>query len=141
MVRESDKDAHFYTELPSATVFNRLLEYLSPDGRATTQKWASDCAAVAEPREAKWRDLDSQIGRPASLSQADELFLMLVRLNLNLKEYDFAQCFEISQLILGLQDFFIIVIFALEYFLANQIMTQLEIPCQPSLKNTILEPL
>ena len=33
LVRESDKDVHFYTGLPSAAVFDRLLEYLNPDGR------------------------------------------------------------------------------------------------------------
>ena len=103
LVRESDKDVHFYTGLPSAAVFDRLLEYLNPDGRrsnvvyrATAQKWASDCIRT-EPGEAKWRESESQVGRPASLSQADELFLMLVRLHLNLKEYDLAQHFEISQ--------------------------------------------
>ena len=69
LVRESDKDVHFYTGLPSAAVFDRLLEYLSPDGRrsnivyqATAKKWASDCIAGAEPGEAKWRDSDSQVG-------------------------------------------------------------------------------
>ena len=31
LVRESDKDVHFNTGLPSAAVFDRLLEYLSPD--------------------------------------------------------------------------------------------------------------
>ena len=36
-------------------------------------------------------------GRPASLSQEDKLFLMLVRLCLNLKEYDLAHRFEVSQ--------------------------------------------
>ena len=103
LVRESDKDVHFYTGLPSAAIFDRLLEYLNPDGRrsnvvyrATAQKWANECIGT-EPGEAKWRESESQIGRPASLSQADELFLMLVRLHLNLKEYDLAQRFEISQ--------------------------------------------
>ena len=105
-------------------------EYLSPDGRcynivyqATAKKWASDCAAGAEPGEAKWRDLDSQVGRPASLSQADELFLMLVRLHLNLKEYNFAQCFEISQSSVSriFQLELIIVIFTLECFLHDTI--------------------
>ena len=60
LVREFDKDVHFYTGLPSAAVFDRLLEYLNPDGRhsnlvyqATAKKWASDCVAGAEPGEAK----------------------------------------------------------------------------------------
>ena len=29
-IQESDKDVHFYTGLPSAAVFYRLLEYLNP---------------------------------------------------------------------------------------------------------------
>ena len=33
LFRTSDKDVHFYTGLPSAAVFDRLLEYLSPEGR------------------------------------------------------------------------------------------------------------
>ena len=36
------------------------------------------------------------VGRPAHLSQVDELFLMLVRLQLNLKEQDLAYQFDIS---------------------------------------------
>ena len=45
-----------------------------------------------EPSQAKWRDhADSAaIGCPSALSQVDELFLMLVRLRLNLKEQDLA---------------------------------------------------
>lgn len=103
-VRDSDKDVNFYTGLTSAAVFDRLFEYLSPDGRrsnvvyrATAQRWDSDCAGGMQPGEAEWRDSESQVGRPGSLSQADELFLMLVRLHLDLKEYDLARRFEISQ--------------------------------------------
>ena len=33
VVRDSDKDVNFYTGLPSAAVFERLLEYPSPDGK------------------------------------------------------------------------------------------------------------
>jgi len=36
-------------------------------------------------------------GQPGSLSQVDELFLMLVRLHLDLKESDLVHQFEISQ--------------------------------------------
>ena len=104
MIRESDKDVYFYTGLPSFAVFDRLLvlEYLNPDGRhsnvvyqATAKKWTSDCVVGTEPGEAKWRDIDSQVGQAVGFSQADELFLMLVRLHLNLKEYDLAQHFKI----------------------------------------------
>ena len=49
-----------------------------------------------EPGDAEWREGDSQVGCPANLGQADELFLMLVRLCLDLKEYHLAKCFEIS---------------------------------------------
>ena len=49
-----------------------------------------------EPGQATWREHDTMVGRPASLSQVDELFLMLVRLRLNLKEQDLANRFEIS---------------------------------------------
>jgi len=99
-VQESDKDVHYYAGLPSTAVFFRLLEYLSPDGkrsnvvyRATAQKWIKE---GMEPGDAEWREEDSQFGRPANLGQADELFLMLVRLRLDLKEYDLAKRFEIS---------------------------------------------
>ena len=50
-----------------------------------------------QPGEAEWRNSESQAGRPGSLSLADELFLMLVRLRLGLKEYVLARRFEISQ--------------------------------------------
>ena len=46
---------------------------------------------------AEWRESDLQFGRPSTLSQADELFLMLVRLRLDLKVYDLAKRFELSQ--------------------------------------------
>ena len=51
-----------------------------------------------EPCQAKWRDhADSAaIGHPSALSQADKLFLMLVRLQLNPKEQGLANYFEIS---------------------------------------------
>ena len=69
LVRESDKDVHFYTGLPCAAVFDRLLEYLNPDGRhsnivyqTTAKKWASDCVAGTGAGEAKWRDINSQVG-------------------------------------------------------------------------------
>ena len=53
--------------------------------------------AVEKKCRAEWRDSESQAGQPGSLSQADELFLMLVRLRLGLKEYVLARRFEISQ--------------------------------------------
>ena len=99
-IQESDKDVHYYTGLPSTAVFYRLLEYLSPAGKqsnvvykATAQKWIKE---GMEPGNAEWREGDSQVGRPATLSQEDEFFLMLVRLCLDLKEYDLAKRFEIS---------------------------------------------
>ena len=102
-IRGSDKDVHFYTGLPSATVFDKLLEYLSPEGkrsnvvyRATAKKWSDD-GKEAEPGKAEWRESEASIGRPANLSQANEFFLMLVRLRLNLKEHDLAKRFDISQ--------------------------------------------
>ena len=49
-----------------------------------------------EPHQAAWREYDTVVGRPASLSQVDELFLMLVQLRLNLKEQDIVDHFEIS---------------------------------------------
>ncbi|XP_065893744.1 uncharacterized protein [Dysidea avara] len=101
LIRESDKDVNNYTGLPSAAVFDALLDFLSPGRkrsnvvyRATAQKWTNDDEA---PGEAEWREREAQPGRPASLSQEDELFLVLVRLRLNLKEYDLAHCFEVSQ--------------------------------------------
>jgi len=48
-----------------------------------------------EPGNAEWRVGNSQVGHPASLDQENELFLMLVRLCLDLKEYDLAKHFEI----------------------------------------------
>ena len=50
-----------------------------------------------QPGKAEWKDSESQAGRPGSLSQADELFLMLVRLHFGLKEYDLGRRFEIFQ--------------------------------------------
>ena len=103
-VQDSDKDVNFYTGLPSAAVFDRLFEYLSPGGkrsnvvyRTTALRWISDCAGGIQPGEAECRDSESQVGQPGSLSQADELFLVLVRLHLDLKEYDLARRFDISQ--------------------------------------------
>ena len=93
----------FCIGLPSTAVFDQLLEYLSPEGKcsnvvyhATAKKWADDFKEV-EPGKAEWRDSEAPIGRPANFSQANELFLVLVRLCLNLKEYDLAKRFEISQ--------------------------------------------
>ena len=49
LVRESDKDVHFYTGLPSAAVFDRLLEYLNPDGRRSNVVYrASHCSKVGQ---------------------------------------------------------------------------------------------
>ena len=76
---------------------------MSPEGkrsnvvyRATAKKWAGD-GNEAHPGLADWRELEASVGRPANLSQANEFFLMLVRLRLNLKEYDLAKRFEFSQ--------------------------------------------
>ena len=105
-IEESDKDVHFYTGLPSANVFYQLLDYVSPGRkrsnvvyRAAAQQWTSnEHRDGLEPGQAAWREYDTVVGRPASLSQVDELFLMLVRLRLNLKEQDIADRFEISVL-------------------------------------------
>ena len=103
-IEGSEKDVQFYTGLPSAEVFYQLLDYVSPGRkrsnvvyRATAQQWTNnECRDGLDPGQATWREYDSVIGRPASLSQVDELFLMLVRLRLNLKEQDIANRFEIS---------------------------------------------
>lgn len=101
-IKESDKDVHFYTGLPSASVFYELLDYVSPGRtrsnvvyRATAQHWTNDEQKETEPSQAKWRD-STAIGRPSNLSQEDELFLMLVRLRLDLKEQDLANRFDLS---------------------------------------------
>ena len=47
-----------------------------------------------QPGQAEWRSSESQAGQPGSSSQADELFLMLVQLRLDLKEYDLAHRFK-----------------------------------------------
>ena len=103
-IAESEKDVHFYTGLPSANVFYQLLDYVSPGRkwsnvvyRATAQQWTSnEHRDGLEPGQAAWREHGTVVGRPASLSQVDELFLMLVRLWLNLNEQDIADRFEIS---------------------------------------------
>ena len=103
-IESSERDAQFYTGLPSAEVFYQLLDYVSPGRKrpnvvycATAQQWMNDeIKDGLEPGEAAWRESDTVVGRPASLNQVDELFLMLVRLRLNLKEHDLANRFEIS---------------------------------------------
>ena len=103
-IESSERDAQFYTGLPSAEVFYQLLDYVSPGRkrpnvvyRATAQQWMNDeIKDGLEPGEAAWRESDTVVGCPASLNQVDELFLMLVRLRLNLKEHDLANRFEIS---------------------------------------------
>ena len=89
--------------MPSAEVFYQLLDYVSPGRKrsnvvyhATAQQWRYDQKDSSEPGQAPWRDYDIAVGRPANLSQVDELFLMLVRLRLNLKEQDLANRFEVS---------------------------------------------
>ena len=78
-----------------------MLEYLSLAGKrsnvvynATAQNWVKE---GSDPGNAECRGSDLQFGRPSNLSQADELFLMLVGLRLDLKLYDLAKCFELSQ--------------------------------------------
>ena len=78
-----------------------MLEYHSPAGKksnvvynATAQNWMKE---GSDPGNAEWRESDSQFGHTSNLSQADELFLMLVRLHLDLKVYDLAKHFELSQ--------------------------------------------
>ncbi len=100
-IQDSNDDVLFYTGLPSADVFYQLFQYLNPDGthsnvvyRATAQKWAE--RQNADPGNALWRGSNVAQGRPANLSQINELFLTLVRLRLNLKERDLARGFEIS---------------------------------------------
>ena len=100
-----NKDVHFYTGLPSAEVFYHLLDFVSPDRKrsnliyhATAQNWKSTHPSDLEPGSAAWRESDATVGpgRPGTLSQADELFLTLVRLRLDLKEKDLADRFGIS---------------------------------------------
>ena len=100
-IKDSNDDVLFYTGLPSSSVFYQLLKYLSADGmrsnvvyRATAQNWAT--RHNSDPASASWRDTEISTGRPHKLSQVNELFLKLVRLRLNLKEYDLARCFDIS---------------------------------------------
>ena len=103
-IEASERDVQFYTGLPSAEVFYQLLDYVSPGRkrsnvvyRATAQQWTKDESKDGlEPGQATWREYDTVVGLPASLSQVDELFLILVRLRLNLKEQDLANQFEIS---------------------------------------------
>ena len=78
-----------------------MLEYLSLAGKrynvvynATAQKWAKE---GSDPGNAKWREPDLQFGHLSNLSQADELFSMIMKLRLDLKVYDLANCFELSQ--------------------------------------------
>ena len=99
--QNSDKDVQFDTGLPSAAVFYLLLEYLSPVGKrsdvvynGTAQNWMKE---GSDPGNSEWRESDLQFGRPSNISHADELFSMLVRLHLDLKVYDLAKCFELSQ--------------------------------------------
>ena len=85
-------------------MFYQLLDYVSPGRKrsnvvyhAAAQQWTSnEHRDGLEPGQAAWREYDTVVGRPASLSQVDELFLMLVRLRHNLKEQDIADRFEIS---------------------------------------------
>ena len=83
-------------------MFYQLLDYISPGRkwsvyRATAQQWTSnEHRDGLEPGQAAWREHGTVVGRPASLSQVDELFLMLVWLRLNLNEQDIADRFEIS---------------------------------------------
>ena len=58
---------------------------------ATAQNWVKE---GSDPGNVEWRESDSQFDCPSNLSQADELFLMLVRLRLDLKVYDH---FKLSQ--------------------------------------------
>jgi len=75
-----------------------LLDYISSGRkqsnvvyRATAQQWTNnEHKDGLEPGQATWKEHDTVVGRPANLSQVDELFLMLVRLQLNLKEQDLA---------------------------------------------------
>lgn len=69
LFQASDKGVHLYTGLPSTAVYDRLLEYLSPDGRcsnvvyrATAQSWTSACIRGMVPSEAEWRVSESQVG-------------------------------------------------------------------------------
>ena len=100
-----NKDVHFYTGRPSAKVFYHILDFASPDRKrsnliyhATAQNWKSTHPSDLEPGSAAWRESDATVGpgRPGTLSQADELFLILVRLRLDLKEKDLADRFGIS---------------------------------------------
>jgi len=103
-IEKSDKDVQFYTGLQSASVFYKMLEFVSPGRkrsnivyRATAQQWVNDEeSSQSEPGQASWRQYEVNAGHPASLSQAHELFLTLVWLRLNLKEQDLANRFKIS---------------------------------------------
>ena len=81
-IEESDKDVHFYTGLRSANVFYQLLDYVSPGRkrsnvvyRATAQQWTSnEHRDGLEPGQAAWREYDTVVGHPASLSQVMNCF-------------------------------------------------------------------
>ena len=95
-IEGSEKDVQFYTGMPYAEVFYQLLDYVTPGRkrsnvvyRATPQQWTNNKYRDSlDPAQATWREYDSVMGHPASLSQVDELILMLVWLRLNLKEQD-----------------------------------------------------
>ena len=101
-IKGSEKDVQFYTGLPSAEMFYQLLvglaTYVSPGRKwsnvvhhATAQQWRNnEYRDGLDPGQATWREYDSVLGHPASLSQVDELFLILVPLWLNPKEQDIA---------------------------------------------------
>ena len=100
-IQDSNDDVLFYTGLPSSSVFYQLFQYLNPEGIrsnivycATAQSWAANQST--DSSNALWRETNVTQGRPPKLTQVNELFLTLVRLRLNLKEYDLARCFEIS---------------------------------------------
>ena len=108
---------------------------------ATAQHWTNDEQKETEPSQAKWRD-STAIGRPSNLSQEDKLFLMLVRLRLDLKEQDLANRLDFSIAIVS--RVFITSINFCHFRLgllpcfAGQIDLQFETPCQLLLKSSIL---
>lgn len=65
----------------NSKVFYQLLDYVSPIYHATAQQRTNnEYRDGLEPGQATWREYNIVTGCSVSLSQVDELFLMLVRL-------------------------------------------------------------
>ena len=98
---------------------------------AIAQNWVKE---GSDPGNAEWRESDLQFRCPSNLSQADKLFLMLVRLRLDLKVYDLAKGFELSESSYFPPGLITITSIWVCYH-AGLTVTQLGIPCLLFLKN------